>query len=180
MILRCLCRGLTLCLMVGPWSGTRPRPTQTPPSDIMLGLAWYLNWRRVQCPCFKHCCKTWNFKRFCNNFHQLILMLLLKYSCTVSACDVKMWWHLYLWTHLRARYLVWPCIRWFIGTLPDRPKDYTIWSTLEPSRVDSRTWAGVIQVGSATVHLCNFKLHVSVRKFTSVPNVTGREMVPTG
>jgi hypothetical protein len=62
----------------------------------------------------------------------------------------KMWWQLYLWTHLRARYLVWSCIQWFIGTLPDRPRDYTIWSTWEPSGVDSRTWAGVVQVGSAT------------------------------
>jgi hypothetical protein len=61
-----------------------------------------------------------------------------------------MWWQLYLWTRLRARYPVWSCIRWFIGTLPDRPRDYTVRSTLEPSRVDSRTWAGVIQVGSAT------------------------------
>jgi hypothetical protein len=58
---------------------------------------------------------------------------------------------LYLWTSLHASYLVWSCIRWFIWTLPDRPRDYTIWSTLEPSWVDSRTWAGVIQVGSATV-----------------------------
>jgi hypothetical protein len=61
-----------------------------------------------------------------------------------------MWWQLYLWTCLRARYLVWSCIRWFIGMLPDMPRDYTVWSTLEPSRVDSRTWAAVIQVGSAT------------------------------
>jgi hypothetical protein len=44
----------------------------------------------------------------------------------------KICWRLYLWTHLRARYLVWSCIRWFIGTLPDRPRVYTIWSTLEP------------------------------------------------
>jgi hypothetical protein len=43
-----------------------------------------------------------------------------------------------------------PVYRWFIGTLPDRPRDYTVWSTLEPSEVDSRTWAGIIQVGSAT------------------------------
>jgi hypothetical protein len=28
---------------------------------------------------------------------------------------------LYLWTHLRVRYLVGSCVRWFIGTLPDRP-----------------------------------------------------------
>jgi hypothetical protein len=40
--------------------------------------------------------------------------------------------------------------RWFIGTLPDRPRDYTVWSTLEPSGVDSRTWIGIIQVSSAT------------------------------
>jgi hypothetical protein len=32
-----------------------------------------------------------------------------------------MYGHLYLWTHLRVRYLVGSCIRWFIGTLPDRP-----------------------------------------------------------
>jgi hypothetical protein len=32
-----------------------------------------------------------------------------------------MYWHLYLWTHLRVRYLVGSCVRWFIGTLPDRP-----------------------------------------------------------
>jgi hypothetical protein len=44
-----------------------------------------------------------------------------------------------------------PVYRWFIGTLPDRPRDYTVWSTLEPSEVDSRTWAGIIQVGSATL-----------------------------
>jgi hypothetical protein len=44
-----------------------------------------------------------------------------------------------------------PVYRWFIGTLPDRPRDYTVWSTLEPSGVDSRTWAGIIQVGSATI-----------------------------
>jgi hypothetical protein len=43
-----------------------------------------------------------------------------------------------------------PVYRWFIGTLPDRPRDYTVWSTLKPSGVDSRTWAGIIQVGSAT------------------------------
>jgi hypothetical protein len=35
----CRYRGPTLCLMVGPWSGTRPWPTQTPPSDVMPGLA---------------------------------------------------------------------------------------------------------------------------------------------
>jgi hypothetical protein len=43
-----------------------------------------------------------------------------------------------------------PVYWWFIGTLPDRPRDYTVWSTLEPLGVDSRTWAGIIQVGSAT------------------------------
>jgi hypothetical protein len=43
-----------------------------------------------------------------------------------------------------------PVYRWFIGTLPDRPRDYTVWSTLEPLGLDSRTWAGIIQVGSAT------------------------------
>jgi hypothetical protein len=43
-----------------------------------------------------------------------------------------------------------PVYRWFIGTLPDRPRDYTVWSTLEPSEVDLLTWAGIIQVGSAT------------------------------
>jgi hypothetical protein len=43
-----------------------------------------------------------------------------------------------------------PVYRWFIGTLPDRPRDYTVWSTLEPSEVDSRTSTGIIQVGSAT------------------------------
>jgi hypothetical protein len=43
-----------------------------------------------------------------------------------------------------------PVYRWFIGTLLDRPRDYTVWSTLEPSGVDSRSWAGIIQVGSAT------------------------------
>jgi hypothetical protein len=32
-----------------------------------------------------------------------------------------MYWHLYLWTHLRVRYLVVSWVRWFIGTLPDRP-----------------------------------------------------------
>jgi hypothetical protein len=32
-----------------------------------------------------------------------------------------MCWHLYLWTHLRVRYFVGSCVRWFIGTLPDRP-----------------------------------------------------------
>jgi hypothetical protein len=61
--------------------------------------------------------------------------------------------HLYLWTRLRARYLVWSCIWWFIGTLPDRPRGYTVWSTLEPLRVDLRTWASVIQVGSAILTL---------------------------
>jgi hypothetical protein len=72
MTLLCLCRGPTLYLMVGPWSGICPRPTPIPPSDIMSGLAWYLIWWHVQCPCFKLRCKTWNFKRFCNNFHQLV------------------------------------------------------------------------------------------------------------
>jgi hypothetical protein len=43
-----------------------------------------------------------------------------------------------------------PVYRWFIRTLPDRPRGYTVWSTLEPSGMDSRTWAGIIQVGSAT------------------------------
>jgi hypothetical protein len=43
-----------------------------------------------------------------------------------------------------------PAYRWFIGTLPDRPRDYTVWSMLEPSGMDSCTWAGIIQVGSAT------------------------------
>jgi hypothetical protein len=69
----------------------------------------------------------------------------------------KMWWQLYLWTRLRARYLVWSCIRWFIGTLPDRPRDYTVWSMMESSIVDSRTWAGVIQVDSATKGLLRRK-----------------------
>jgi hypothetical protein len=46
--------------------------------------------------------------------------------------------------------LIWSCVRWFIGTLPDRPRGYTVWSTLEPLGMDSRTWAGIIQVGSAT------------------------------
>jgi hypothetical protein len=45
-----------------------------------------------------------------------------------------------------------PVYRWFIGMLPDRPRDYTVWSTLEPSGVDSRTWASIIQVGSATAY----------------------------
>jgi hypothetical protein len=48
-----------------------------------------------------------------------------------------------------------PVYRWFIGTLPDRPRDFTVWSTLEPSGVDSRTWAGIIQVGSATAITTN-------------------------
>jgi hypothetical protein len=57
---------------------------------------------------------------------------------------------LYLWTRLRMRYLVWSYIWWFIGTLPDRPRYYTVWSTLEPLKEDLHTWAGVIQVGSTT------------------------------
>jgi hypothetical protein len=43
----CLYRGLTFCLMVGLWSGTRPRPTRNPPSDVMRGQTWHPYWRRV-------------------------------------------------------------------------------------------------------------------------------------
>jgi hypothetical protein len=32
------CLGLILCLMVGPWNGTRPQPTLNIPSDVMPGL----------------------------------------------------------------------------------------------------------------------------------------------
>jgi hypothetical protein len=32
------CLGPMLCLMVGPWNGTRPRPTLNILSDVMLGL----------------------------------------------------------------------------------------------------------------------------------------------
>jgi hypothetical protein len=33
------CHGPMLCLMVGPWSGIRPRPTLNLSSDVMLGLS---------------------------------------------------------------------------------------------------------------------------------------------
>jgi hypothetical protein len=33
------CHGSMLFLMVGPWSGIRPRPTQVPPSDVEHGLS---------------------------------------------------------------------------------------------------------------------------------------------
>jgi hypothetical protein len=37
--LLCLCHGLTLYPMVGPWSGIRPWPTLNLPSDVMPGLS---------------------------------------------------------------------------------------------------------------------------------------------
>jgi hypothetical protein len=86
-ILLCLCHGLTLCLMVGPWSGTRLRPTQILPSDIMPRLAWYPYWRRVQWPCFELRCHDWKPKLFCNNFHQLGTDVTFEHSCNIPACD---------------------------------------------------------------------------------------------
>jgi hypothetical protein len=76
-----------------------------------------------------------------------------------------MWWLSYLWTRLHARYLVWSCNWWFIRMLPDRPKDYTVWSMLEPARADSRTWAGVIQVGSATSPLFSSPIDGHLQQF---------------
>jgi hypothetical protein len=74
----------------------------------------------------------------------------LRNSCIVILCDVKydgdcISGLTFVWGNL-----IWSCIPWFIGTLPDRLRDYTVWSTLEPSGMDSHTWAGIIQVGSAT------------------------------
>jgi hypothetical protein len=85
----CLYRGPTLCLMVGPWNGTHPRPTQTPPSDVLFGLAWCLHGRCVQFPCFKLRCMTWNLWLFCNNFPSWEIYVTFKHSCNISACDVK-------------------------------------------------------------------------------------------
>jgi hypothetical protein len=65
-----------------------------------------------------------------------------------------------------------PVYRWFIGTLSDRPRDYTVWSTLEPSRVDSHTWAGIIQVGSVTLIPLNITLGLYVLStIRNEPNV---------
>jgi hypothetical protein len=73
--------------------------------------------------------------------------------CNVILCDVKydgdcISGLTFVWGNL-----IWSCIRWFIGTLPERPRDYTVWSTLEPLGMDSRTWAGIIQVGSTTIDM---------------------------
>jgi hypothetical protein len=44
-------------------------------------------------------------------------------------------------------------------------KGYTVWSTLEPLREDLRTWAGVIQVGSATLHVGSHLITPSPRAY---------------
>jgi hypothetical protein len=96
------------------------------------GLAWYPYWRRVQWLWYKfRCCKLENLNRFVINpisWSWYYFWQLMYYKC--------------LWLYL--------CIRWLIETLPDRPRDYTVWSTLEPLKKDLRTWAGVIHVGSVT------------------------------
>jgi hypothetical protein len=137
------------CLMVGPRSGTRPRPTQTPPSDVMQGRAWHPQWRRVQYRTLNSA--TWPETYVCFviispvgkamsllNTHVIYLPVMWNVMAFVSldspSCGVPCW----------------SCFWLFIGTLPDRPRDYTVWSTSEPAKVDSRTWAGVIWVGSAT------------------------------
>jgi hypothetical protein len=143
-----LYRGLTLCLMVGPWSGTRPRPTRNPPSDAMPGQAWHPYWRRVL---YRTLLSLFTLKliSFCNNF-PMRKILYFELSCNITACDVKCDGPCISGLAFVRSTLLWSCFRWFIGTLPDRPKGYTVWSTPEPAKMVSRTWAGVIQVGSAT------------------------------
>jgi hypothetical protein len=166
----CLYRGPILCLMVGPWSGTRPRPTQTLPSDVMQEQAWHLQWWRVSYRTLNTA--AWPKAYVCSviispdgkvmlllNTHVIYLPVMQNVTAFVSldspSCGVPCW----------------SCIRWFIGTLPDRPKDYTVWSTPDPAKVDSRTWAGIIQVGSATAGIrankCTLEMW-SVLKILSV------------
>jgi hypothetical protein len=133
------------------------------------GLAWYPYRRHVQWLWFKfRCCKLENLNRFVINpisWNWYYFWQLMKYKCLWC----KIWRWLYLWTRLRARYLVWSCIRWFIGTLPDRPRYYTVWSMLKPLKEDLRTWAGIIQVGSATAVIrankCTLEIWLTLEMF---------------
>jgi hypothetical protein len=85
----CLYRGPIPCLMVGPWSGTRIRPTHTAPSDVMQGRAWHPQWRRVQY-------RTLNSTTWPETYIYFVIispigkaMSLFKHSCNISAWDVK-------------------------------------------------------------------------------------------
>jgi hypothetical protein len=136
--------------MVGPWNGIHPRPTLVISSDVVPGLAWHPSWRRI----VNH--------RVCFPLPKTITLTVVMFSldlklritfgnsCNMIPCYVKydgdcMSGLTFVWGNL-----IWSYVRLFIGTLPDRPRGYTVWSTLEPSGMDSRTWAGIIQVGSAT------------------------------
>jgi hypothetical protein len=152
------CLGPVLFQMVGSWNGIRPRPTLRIPSDVVPGLSMTsvlttcCN-RRVCFPLLGTIALTvcnlfsrfetsyfiWKLLEYnslwCKNV--MVIVSLDSPSCEVTLFD--------------------PVYRWFIGMLPDRPRDYTVWSTLEPSEVDSRTWAGIIQVGSATPLVLHFQ-----------------------
>jgi hypothetical protein len=118
---------------------------------------------------------TWNLCLFCNNFPVGKAISLLN----THVIYLPVMWNVMAFVSLDSPSCgvpCWSCIWWFIGTLPDRPRNYTVWSTSEPAKVDSHTWAGVIQVGSATLTAttthCNLnQIHQHRRGIISFHNV---------
>jgi hypothetical protein len=84
------CLGPMLCLMVGSWSGTRPRPTLIITSDVMP----WLSMMSILATCtvvvlWIPLPWTWTFKLVCNNFSQVGTLATSANSCIIRACDVK-------------------------------------------------------------------------------------------
>jgi hypothetical protein len=73
-------RGPTPCLTVGPWSGIRPRPTQTPLSDIMQGLHDICSIDVYSVRVFKLRCCDLKLKLFViKSLHWELMLLLFTY-----------------------------------------------------------------------------------------------------
>jgi hypothetical protein len=112
------CHGPMLCLMVGPWSVIRPRPTLMIPSDVVPGLSMTsvlttcVN-RRVCFPLPKTMTLT-----VCNNFSNLELRTTFGNSCNVILYDVKydgdcISGLTFVWGNL-----IWSCIGGLSGRYP--------------------------------------------------------------
>jgi hypothetical protein len=122
-----LCPGPMLFPMVGPWNGIGPRPTQVPPSDVELGLSSMSVPRRLILSYFTFRCRYSPFKMvlykflLVRSYYYIYLKLMWYY-----ACDVK----LSVLVSLDSPSCGVPCfdpeLGGFIGTLPDRPRGYTI------------------------------------------------------
>jgi hypothetical protein len=59
-----LCPSPMLSLMVGPWSGIRPQPTQVPPSVVELGFSSISVPRRLVVSCFILRFRYYKFENF--------------------------------------------------------------------------------------------------------------------